>query len=114
VHHTGIGEIGVKHLSKCANLWHLRLEDNAKVNDACIKYLLNLKQLRELSLQSTNVSFNGLKALKQLNLVKLTVSEDTCEKKDQPVLQSLAAHVVVRPRSRVVDKGTQRLYAPLH
>jgi len=114
LHHTGVGELGIECLSKCANLSTLKLADNRKVDDACIKYLLNMKHASLISLDGTSVSFNGLKALKPLKLYLLAVSEGTCDRKDLPVLNSLAKYVKVVPRSHRVDKSTEQMWAPLH
>jgi hypothetical protein len=113
-HHTDMGEIGIKYLSQCANLSEVHVKNNARINDACLKYLLNLKHLSYLELDSTGVTFNGLKVLKPLKLNKLTISEGVCDVKDLPALKTLAKTIEIVPRSHKVDKSMQQILAPLH
>jgi hypothetical protein len=114
MHHTGMGDLGVKYLSKCAHLCRVRLADNGKITDACIKDLLNLKHVSWLALEGTSVSAHGLKMLKPMNLDSLTIADGTCDKNDLAALHTWITRLAIVPRARKVDKSTEQLYAPLH
>jgi hypothetical protein len=79
-----------------------------------MKYLLNLKHLDFLDLTGTHVTFAGLKTLGPLHINQLTISQDMCNLKELASLKEVCKHVGVPPQSRVVDKRTKELYAPLH
>jgi len=110
---TELGEPGVKYLRRCPNISTLRIGNNSKVNDACIKYLLNLRHLKSLGLENTAVTYSGLKALKPLNLQILSISEGACDGKDLPALKSLATKIQFVPRLRV-DRKMEQMFDPVH
>jgi hypothetical protein len=107
---TRLGNLGVKYLSKCSNLTGLRIGCNAAIDDASIKYLLDL---RHLDVDRTSITFSGLKALAPMHLRRLTISGGTCPAKDLPILKKLAKTVEVLPQSRSAGQFEQ-LFQPLH
>jgi len=112
---THMGNLGVQYLSRCPNITILRLGGNRKIDDACIKYLLKLKHVNWLDLGGTRVTFEGLKALKPMNLQRLTVVEGICSVKDMPVLKSLAKQLDNLPQSDSGgDKQYEQMLQPMH
>jgi hypothetical protein len=111
----GIGPDQVKLISSCKNLELLMLNDNKKVDDRCMEYLLRLKHLENLDVRNTSVTVDGLKKLAplKLKLTRLTTSVHA-----GPELQRLLPNtkIVVKDGHLVdtLDPETKRFFAPLH
>jgi len=103
---------GVKQLSKCSALTSLRLQDNRKVNDSCVKYLLALKKLEHLDLRGTSVTMNGIKMLAPLRLKSLGVPSFLSG--SRPQLNKLLPGTKISFAGKVsVDAEVNHNFAPL-
>jgi len=71
VAYCGLTAEGLKYIGKCSELVDLSLADNKKIDDVCMKHLVNLKKLAYLHLTKTTVTVSGLKTLAGLPLLAL-------------------------------------------
>lgn len=65
----------IKNLARCKKVFFLHIGRNSSVNDRNVKYLAEMKALRSLDLGDTNVTMNGLLALKSLPLKVVRLPE---------------------------------------
>ena len=84
-----ITEVGVKHLSSCASLLALSLQDNPGINNNCMSYLLSLKSLKSLYLENTSVTLKGILALHSLRLTHLSVPRSVTSTADMTTIRSM-------------------------
>jgi len=60
---TRVSDDGLCVLERLPNLKYLRLKENAQLSNACIPYLLKLKQLADLQIHETAIDQRGLNQL---------------------------------------------------
>jgi hypothetical protein len=115
--HCYLSDDGVKYLAGCKELRSLELSDNAKITDKSLKVLLQLRDLRILSLANTSMSNASVVQLKGLPLLHLTLPHNVYQKSEMAAIRkSLPGVIVVGKGSDVrrVDSDTGTLFAPLH
>src|SRR5208337_1184765 len=72
---TNLTNEGMKYIARCTKLKRLDLSKNPGVGDESVQYIKQLKALRNLSIDSTSITSQGLLKLKGLNLKVLTLPE---------------------------------------
>ncbi len=88
---------------------------NLPITDRGMKYLVNLKRLKLLDLTQTGVTVEGLKQLKGLPLIAVTVPTDF-DPKAEPALRKVFPGVMInRPPHRAAPSSeTMAMFAPQH
>jgi hypothetical protein len=114
VNHCGLDDEAVKYICQCSNLKELRIGQNPKMSDACVKYFLTLKHLTTLDMADVGISCDGFKQLKPLHLESLFIGDHVCAPKDIPEMKKVAKRVGIAHAIRKVDQFTKDVYAPLH
>ncbi len=114
--HTLTTDAGVKLLSGCKGLLVLNLTDNPKVTDQSIDNILQLKNLQNLSLDGTAVTFKGAIRLTPLPLARLVLPGNMTKAQCQQIIKAFPGVVVVfhTRAPEPVDSETRKLFAPLH
>jgi hypothetical protein len=115
--HCNLSDAGVKGLANCTKVKVLNIGDNPKITDQSIKYLVCMKNLRDLSLSGTSITASGVLQLKSLPLTRLELPSNNCTlaQLDDIARAFPGAHVgTPGSRSKPVDSDTDTLFAPLH
>jgi len=60
-----VGDKGIEYLSKIVSLEKIDLSMNYKITDKSVKYLIEMKHLKELRIRDTNISKESFKLLKK-------------------------------------------------
>jgi hypothetical protein len=116
---TNMTEEGMKQLSqlsKCSTFRDLNLASNPAIGNDSLKYLLPIKSLEALSILSTSVTEKGIPQLRALaHLKRIDISQEHFTPKSLEDLRKQMPGVTFRvyPRAKVVNKETNRLFAPL-
>jgi hypothetical protein len=117
ISHCGISDAGVKYLANCKNLMTLNLENNPKITDQSIKYLLSLKKLRYLRIADTSITAKGVLPLKGLPLIWLNLPSKNISPSQLKDIQKAMPGVGVVATTdgqRHVDEDTEAIFAPMH
>ncbi len=94
---TQISNSGIIFLSQLKELSYLRLKENYQLDNDCIAYINNLKNLIDLQIHETSINQNGFKNLNLPKLKNLIVNEG-----DKDVLISLSCKL---PQCTILAKG---------
>lgn len=68
---VGLDNDCVKELGRCVTVEDLDISDNPRINDAAIPYLVSLKKLRRLEVQSTGINCSSLARLAPLSKLQV-------------------------------------------
>lgn len=109
-----IGDSGVKSLSSLPNLEHLNLADNGFITDASAPYLGRMKKLVKLNIESTGLTYLGMRHLKELpQLRKLIIHSNTLTASQKEQLAT-----VLNRRCKIIESAENKpdieLFEPLH
>lgn len=68
----GLTMSGLKHVSECAGIRNLDIGHNRLMDDKCIPIIQKMRNLSELNLSDTRISFNGMMQLKKQKIKRIT------------------------------------------
>jgi len=110
---TGLHDSDLKSVGECTQLYNLRL-GNVPITDRGLKYLVNLKRLKLLDLAQTGITVEGLKQLKGLPLINVTVPTNFDPKAEPSLRKMFPGAMINRPHITAPSSETMEMFAPQH
>jgi hypothetical protein len=97
----------------CPNLTDLDISGNSKIDDNCIKTILQFKKLQSLNLARTSITLQGLKLLSPLKLKKIWLPRSSYKDSENAMLTSMfGAAIMAHSSSAKRQKDLEMILAP--
>ncbi|MBC7999867.1 MAG: hypothetical protein IAF58_18070 [Leptolyngbya sp.] len=106
---------GLKHVSQCSGLENLDIGHNPDINDTCVPHIMKMKELKELTVADTKISFKGMMQLSHQKIARITFpgSRSQYTSSQLKSISKAFPHVDFMENSpERVDADYQQLFSP--
>jgi hypothetical protein len=112
---TNLTAKGLKYIARCAKLRRLDLSKNPGVGDDCIPYIRQMKALRNLAVDDTSITFQGLLQLEGTNFTQLELTEGRYSHDQLALFHSTfpQSHILFRGGVKKIDDETGTIYGQM-